>query len=59
MSVKLARHLFGITLILLPLGLVTTILTHNGAWFAASIILAIETVIISILFIIYRAKVRK
>ena len=59
MSIKIAQHLFGIVLIILPLGLIATVLTKNGAWFAASIILAIETVIISILFTIYRTKVRK
>jgi hypothetical protein len=59
MSIKFAQHLFGIALILLPLGLFATILTHSGTWFAGSIILAIETVIISILFTIYRTKIRK
>jgi hypothetical protein len=59
MSIKLAQHLFGIVLILLPIGLFATLFTHNGAWFAASIILAIETVILSILYTVYRTRIKK
>jgi hypothetical protein len=59
MSIKLASHVFGIALAMLPIGLLVTILTHNGAWFAGSIILAIETVIISILFTVYKTKFRR
>ena len=59
MSIKLAQHLFGIVLILLPVGLFITLFTHNGAWFAAAIILAVETVILSILYTVYRTKIRK
>jgi hypothetical protein len=59
MSIKLAQHLFGIVLILLPVGLFITLFTRNGAWFAGTIILAIETIIISILFTIYRTKIKR
>ena len=30
MSIKLASHVFGIALAMLPIGLLVTILTHNG-----------------------------
>jgi hypothetical protein len=56
MSIKLASHVFGIALAMLPM---VTIFTHNGAWFAGSVILAIETVIISILFTVYKVKIKK
>jgi uncharacterized membrane protein YkgB len=59
MSIKLASHVFGIALAMLPVGLLITIFTHNGAWFAGSIILATETVIISILFTIYKSKIKR
>jgi hypothetical protein len=59
MSIKLAQHVFGIALALLPLGLLVTILTHNGAWFGAAIILAVEIVICSLLYTIYRNNFRK
>lgn len=59
MSIKLASHVFGVALAILPVGLLITILSHNGAWFAGAIILAVEIVVISILFTIYRARIRK
>jgi hypothetical protein len=52
-------HIFGIALILLPLGLIATVLSHNGAWFAGAIILAVEIVIGSILYTIYKAKFKR
>jgi len=59
MSIKLTTHLFGIALALLPFGFLVTILTHNGAWFAGTIIIAIEIVIGSILYTIYRTKIKR
>jgi hypothetical protein len=58
MSIELATNLFGIVLILLPLGLVATIITHQGGWFAAAVILAVEVVIGSLLFTIYKNKIK-
>ena len=59
MSIKLTTHIFGIALMLLPLGLFATIFTRNGAWFAGAVILAVEIVIGSILYTIYRVKIKK
>jgi hypothetical protein len=59
MSIKLASHVFGIALALLPIGLLLTIITHQGGWFAAAVIIAVEIVIGSILFTIYRARIKK
>lgn len=59
MNIKLTTHLFGIALALLPFGLVATVLTHNGAWFAGTIIIAVEIVIGSILYTIYRTKFKR
>jgi len=59
MSIKIAQHLFGIALIILPFGLFATVLSHNGAWFAGTIIIAVEIVIGSILYTIYRVKIKK
>jgi len=58
MSIKLTTHLFGIALALLPLGLVATIITHQGGWFAAAVILAVEVVIGSLLFTICKNKIK-
>jgi hypothetical protein len=59
MSIKLTTHLFGIALAMLPVGLLLTIITHQGGWFAASVIIAVEIVIGSILFSIYKTRIRK
>jgi hypothetical protein len=52
-------HLFGIALALLPVGLLLTVLTRNGSWFAGALIIAIEVVIGSILFTIWKVKIKK
>jgi hypothetical protein len=59
MSIKLTTHLFGIALALLPLGLLVTIITRQGGWFAAALIIAVEVVLGSILFTVYRIKMKK
>jgi len=59
MSVKLATHVFGIALALLPLGLIATVLTSNGAFFALAVILAVETVLGSVLFTVWQKYFKK
>ena len=48
MNIRLTTNIFGIVLILLPVGLLLTVLTGNGAWFAGAVIIAIESVSFSI-----------
>ena len=59
LSIRLATHVFGIALALLPIGLLATIFTKNGAWFAGALIIAIETVLLSIIFTVYKTKIKK
>jgi hypothetical protein len=59
MSIKLASHVFGIALAMLPIGLLMTIITHQGGWFAAALIIAVEVVLGSILYTVYKTKIRR
>jgi hypothetical protein len=59
LNIRLTTNIFGIVLILLPVGLLLTVLTRNGAWFAGAVIIAIESVLLSIVYTIYKQIIRK